>query len=120
MRIFRIILCGALVCLYAPGAKTQELAGADLAEFCAAPEESHGMEICRLYTQWVLSGVAIGAMLSKKDTLCLPQGVSWQQLAAEWTKYLGSHPEEWEQNGMILVSRAMADAFPCSKQKTSN
>ena len=117
MKIFRGIILASLICLWAPAVSPQELTGADLAEFCAAPEESHGMEICRLYTHWVLSGVAIGAMLTKKKTLCLPKGVTWNQLAAKWTEYLGGHPEKWEQNGMIMVSQALAQAFPCAKKK---
>jgi Rap1a immunity proteins len=51
-------------------------------------------------------------LLGFTPLLALPDNVPVEQLLAVLRKYLNEHPERWDQHGAILITAALADAFP--------
>lgn len=50
---------------------------------------------------------------TRKETVCLPDGVDTGQLYEVAITYMRSHPEKGHLIGMILMDEAWEAAFPC-------
>ena len=95
--------------------------GSDLLEAC----ERKG-EMDYSYCMGYLSAIADHIKLDKSHSpnvssdqywsygVCQPKsGVTIGQLIKVWTKWANEHPEKLHRAGPYLVTRALAEAFPC-------
>ncbi len=47
--------------------------------------------------------------------ICLPSGVTGEQLTAMGVKYLFDHPEELHNDMPVIILKMLSSSFPCSK-----
>ncbi len=53
------------------------------------------------------------------NLICVPPGTRVGQVVAMVAKYVEAHPEEWGDDGSVLVERAMLPTFACPKKVSS-
>jgi hypothetical protein len=58
-------------------------------------------------------GAVDGMWWGEPNLICLPQGVTQDQLAEVVAKYLEDHPERLHLGAPVLIADALQPAFPC-------
>ncbi|MDA7755619.1 Rap1a/Tai family immunity protein [Pseudomonadales bacterium] len=88
---------------YAAGAVT----GNELAGYCEKGAATSQKALCGGYVAGVFD-TASGSFI------CSPKGVTVGQLVSIVTKYFRENPEWLHDNASVLVTAALAEAFPCN------
>ena len=84
------------------------MTGHQLKEVCSAEDLSWNNGFC--------SGFIMGAAdaFPASNRICIPEGVTYEQVRDVVRKYLGDHPEKLQKLAHGLVEEAIRKAFPCS------
>lgn len=61
---------------------------------------------------WVYSAAAANVD-KRKQTFCLPYGVTVGQFVSVFIKYLDDHPERWHEAAHLLMVESFGASFPC-------
>jgi len=56
---------------------------------------------------------AVADIMEIRQTMCSPAGSTRGQLTAIVQKYLENHPETRHENDILLIMRALQEAWPC-------
>jgi hypothetical protein len=72
--------------------------------------------VCTEYIKGVSDGFTIATVVFKhKNPVCIPNGVSADQLVKVVLKYAYNHPAELQQPSSSIVVVAIRKAFPCAE-----
>jgi hypothetical protein len=123
MRIMIAAVAVALA-LLAPCARATEAAmtAADLKELCSGSDHV-SRNVCRIYILGVTEGISqgLGIAAGKGARVCIPEGVSAEQLEktvkARLDEDLARSPARGTADAAGFLSAALAEAFPCSGSK---
>lgn len=66
--------------------------------------------------EFLFYGYVQGVHDSAETQFCAPKDYQAKAIYAIVGNYLKAHPEEWNQPGNILVTKALKNAFPCPKK----
>jgi hypothetical protein len=58
-----------------------------------------------------VAGASDEAILAKR--VCPTKPMSEMQMSLIVLNYLNAHPNEWDQPGLLLIDRALVQAYPC-------
>jgi hypothetical protein len=61
-----------------------------------------------------INGVA--DTLWTSQSVCMPEGTTYDQMYAVVAKYLKANPERWHLSPFLLTSAALKEGFPCKKK----
>ena len=102
------------------------VAGALSAESALAATGKELMDWGNSYDQTTMikpfeGGAYLGYVSAVADSfrgagICPADNVTYGQLAAITLKYLRNNPEEWNQDGSVLVYTSLSRVFPCKKK----
>jgi hypothetical protein len=95
--------------------------GEDLLKFCEKKPNSTGDVGCHLYIKGLVEGFKQGELqrfMSMTGNyfaseLCIPEGVTFNQLTLIVVKYLKNHPEKLHEHPSDVVLNSVREAFPC-------
>lgn len=95
--------------------------GNELLRYCRAETDDGGNRWLAGWCSGFVWGVSLAAdswrAQAMEDQSCrMPDGVTGAQLVRIVVSYLEQHPEELHEDQLLLVTRAMTDAFPCKKE----
>jgi Rap1a immunity proteins len=85
------------------------------------PTDGAGMlkaGMCIGFVMGVVDLLAAQAAIGEPSGICAPEAETSEQYVAVVTKYLREHPEMQREKAIIVVSGALYDAFPCSRQSS--
>jgi hypothetical protein len=81
---------------------------------CKATQKDFG-DFCEVV------GYIAGVVMMGQGRLWLcPANSTRQQFIAIVVKYMNSHPEQWGDHSCVIISRAMAEAFPVNNAGNNN
>lgn len=107
LRAMKLAIIGVLLAALAPApVSAQALQGNDLWARCKG--EPIGAA-CSYYVGGVTDGLAAAGGLSA----CVPNGVTYEQVADIVRKYLEANPAMRHNGAAFLVHRALRKGFPC-------
>ena len=96
----------------------------DLKELCSGSDHV-SRNVCRVYILGVTEGIAQGLNIAvgKGKRPCVPDGVPAEQLEqtikARLEKDLSLSPARATADAAVFLSSALAEAFPCPRQKAA-
>lgn len=111
------------------GAKSQGINANELIRVCDG-EYENAEAICKMYIWGAIEGMKLGAdasafnsgftedqaMRDHAETLlgvCDPETATRGQQFEVVQRYIRNNPQNWHQPSIILIHRALMDAFPC-------
>jgi Rap1a immunity proteins len=82
--------------------------------------DCNGNELARIACAEYVKGVSDGftiatVVLKQKNPVCIPHGVSADQMVKVVIKYADDHPAELHLSSSMIVLTAIHEAFPCGK-----
>ena len=95
--------------------------GNQLMSYCEA-DTTAKQNICNAYVAGVSDGISVNKVIfpvTSSDEhfdfndVCRPEGVDTVQLAKVWTKWANEQPEKLHMAASVVVTQALAKAFPC-------
>lgn len=69
---------------------------------------------CFAYLDGYVNAMAVARVMSNQVPVCMPNGVTIEQVARVVVKYLTDHPETLHFEAGALTGHALKSAFPCS------
>ena len=100
------------VCVPAAPASAAYITGHKLHELCVENDDTFA---CTTYVAGVVDMLILMKELGveKISQPCFPEGVTAGQLGNVFAKFLRDHPKKRHWEGMVLVTAAIREAFPC-------
>lgn len=117
MRTMQAIAAASLF-FAATAAHGERTTGSNLQAYCAEAgtvrSGTYGSGLCHGYITGVFE--AVRAFL---DTVCLPEGVTRNQILRVVERYLENNPEALQQRAVALTTSALMKEWPCEPPETS-
>jgi len=115
-RIVNALLVAAVIFSTAPAQAAQEdTSGNQLYELCSAPDSTWQSAVCEGYVLAIDDMLTAQHMLDEQKGICLPDGVTREQMKDVVTSYLRDHPDDRQKWMFVLASEGLVAAFPCKK-----
>src|ERR1700749_4452327 len=110
----RTLVIAALLVWSVPGtaqaqARLNTETGYGLLDVCSATDASGRDWMCYGYI------LGVGAMLRDMGSVCFPAAVTHSQMRDVVVAALQAHPEELSQRPELLITKYLADAYPCPR-----
>jgi hypothetical protein len=114
--IVNVLVATAVIFATAPARAAQEdTSGNQLYELCSAPDPTWQSALCDGYVLAIDDMLTAQHMLDAQKGICLPDGVTREQMKVVVTSYLRDHLDERQKWMFVLASEALVAAFPCKK-----
>ncbi len=115
------LMLGIILCFGSVHDVKAFTSGEDLLKFCEKKPNSIDGVACHLYIKGVVEGFPIGELQRFMhmtgnyfaSELCIPEGVSVNQLTLIVVKYLKNYPEKLHKPPANLVINSVTETFPC-------